>query len=460
MKPVSLIVKNIGPIGDASIPFAYPLIMFYGEPRAGKTTILNCIRWVCGGGYPEDVLKHGAQEGKIALTLDHATISREFYRAADGAVKDRGVVLVRDGAIVKKPVAEIAKLLNPFLLNQDHFRQMGETERKQFLVSVLGVKTDDLDGEAVKVEADARDLRSKIKGYGDIDLTPVKPVDMTALREARTKIVVSHAKKAQVWRAELAKVEADHQAEVERINAENAAGIAHNAACGVLVKKIADAQSDITELESRLATRRENLKDYQAALKANPELPLKVIPSAPITTELRARINTPPDTAKLDADISAAAANEVRYQQYQAAVAREQQRQNDRGELVKLEARTKEIKGERVARLASVSVSSGIAELSFDDAGNVVYEGTQMGMLSTSQVMRLQKKLEGLYPEGLGLSIVDRAESMGRSVFEFVAMAQERHSTILATVVGEKPADIPENVGVFMVEAGKVTKEN
>ena len=45
MKPTKLVIKNIGKIADETIAIDKPLILFYGEIKQGKTTILNCVRW-------------------------------------------------------------------------------------------------------------------------------------------------------------------------------------------------------------------------------------------------------------------------------------------------------------------------------------------------------------------------------------------------------------------------------
>ena len=92
----------------------------------------------------------------------------------------------------------------------------------------------------------------------------------------------------------------------------------------------------------------------------------------------------------------------------------------------------------------------------FDETGDFTYDGTQAGMLSTSQLMQLSSELSALYPEGLGVELLDGAESLGKSVFEFVNRAKAENKTILATIVGERPAKVPENIGVFVVEEGKV----
>lgn len=71
MKPTKLIIRNIGKIaGETIIEINKPLILFYGEIKQGKTTILNSVRWVCGGEFPDDIITHGAKEGDIELHFD------------------------------------------------------------------------------------------------------------------------------------------------------------------------------------------------------------------------------------------------------------------------------------------------------------------------------------------------------------------------------------------------------
>jgi len=45
MKVTHIKIKNIGIIADQKITIDKPLIIFYGETRQGKTTILNCVRY-------------------------------------------------------------------------------------------------------------------------------------------------------------------------------------------------------------------------------------------------------------------------------------------------------------------------------------------------------------------------------------------------------------------------------
>ena len=121
-----------------------------------------------------------------------------------------------------------------------------------------------------------------------------------------------------------------------------------------------------------------------------------------------------------------------------------------------MEARQAQIKAEKTAKLAAVTDESGIAGLKFDVDGNFTYKGTTASMLSTSEIMELSSQLSACYPPGFSIEMIDRGESLGESIYDFIKRAQDEDKTILATIVGEKPAKVPANVGVFVVKDGKL----
>src|ERR1035437_8210746 len=189
IKPTQLVIKNIGKLaGEQIIEINKALILFYGEIRQGKSTILNCVRWVCGGEFPDDIITHGAKEGSIELRFDGGMIGRSFYKPKEGATKARPVVFVRNGKPVPSPVTEIKRFLNPFLLDQDFLRNKTELERKQYFTDLFAVDTTELDTELFNSQRDAQQLRAKISGYGEIDLTKVEAVDIEAAKTELAKI--------------------------------------------------------------------------------------------------------------------------------------------------------------------------------------------------------------------------------------------------------------------------------
>jgi DNA repair exonuclease SbcCD ATPase subunit len=186
MRATSIEAKNIGILEDVTIAIDKPLMAFYGEPMQGKTTILNCVRWVMGGPFPPDIIRHGAAEAFIQFKADDAgvpvVIRREFYRGKDQATKSREIVFTRAGVPVKSPVTEIKKFLNPFLLDQGYFASMSALERGRYLVQLFGVDTSEEDKAIAEAARKAQELRITVKAYGTIDTTRVEAVDVAAMQ--------------------------------------------------------------------------------------------------------------------------------------------------------------------------------------------------------------------------------------------------------------------------------------
>ncbi len=428
MKVKKLIIKNIGIIADTTIELNKPLIIFYGEIMQGKTTILNAVRWAFGGSYPEDIIRHGEKNASVLLELDSGSISREWYIAKDGTTKVREINFIRDGKMVKgRVVDEIKKLLNPFLLDQDYLRKMSELERSRYFVDLFGVDTSEIDMDISKCESLARDLRIKVKMYGEIDLTEFKEVNPLPLI------------------SELNSVRQRHQQATEETQKENRAIDNHN-------RKVEEAELDVNECNSSITELMEKIIDLQNKrdnalvwLKANP---VKQQIPAPI----------PPDLESLETKIREVMATNVKVEQYQKNLKSSLDKHADEKMISDLEANLRDLKKAKIAKLTDISDSCKIKGLSFDDSGNFTYQGTSAGMLSGSQIMRLSEELSNLYPKDLGIGLIDRAESLGKSVFLLIDRAKEEEKTILATVVGEKPAEIPDEVGVWIVEKGEVNE--
>lgn len=462
MKVLSLTIKNVGLIADTTIKFDKPLILFFGAIQNGKTTILNAVRWCFGGAVPSALIRHGAREASVCLEFEEdagkGSITREWYINKEQQLATRGVTFIRAGKVVPKPVDAIKMLLNPFLLNQNHLQEMGEVERKRFFTELFHVDTKELDGELLTAAREASELRTKIKMYGDIDLTPVEKPNVTALREKLSSVKIKHAGEVKRWRAELAEIQAKHQAELQDVARQNEEITKSNRNRSQMVSGIESALAEIVDLEKRIEELRGRVASWQAALEETPERGLIVTPDAPDTSALEAKIATQPDTAELEAQISNAAAQEVRYENHQKALARAKARTEDELKLVALEKRQREIKAAKTAKLKGIGESSGVPGLAFDEEGEFSYQGTAAGMLSTSQLMELSTLLSGLYPPGFGIDLLDRAESLGTSIFKYVDRAKAEGKTILATIVGEAPAEVPENIGVYVVEAGKVSE--
>lgn len=455
MKPTKLIIKNIGKIADESIDINQPLILFYGEIKQGKTTILNCVRWICGGEFPDDIISHGAKDGLIELHFDGGMISRSFYRAKDLTTKARPVVFVKNGKPVQSPVAEIKRLLNPFLLDQDFLRNKTELERKQYFTELFAVDTTALDTELFNSQRDAATLRAKISGYGEIDLTPVHAVNIAGAQSELQAIKSEYATQKAALETEFQSLQDGWQAACEATDKKNQAINEANSKVDQSTQQARGINSEIERLQARIVELQNQLKGIEIGAKS----PLYNRPAAPDRAPIQQKLlEIVPDTSKLEKLIQDAGATNVKAGIYAQNKARAEQKRLDEESLAAMEKRQREIKAEKQTKLQTISQSSGIKGLSFDESGNFIYDDTTAGMISDSQIMRLSSELSALYPDGFGLDLIDRAESLGKSIFEFVDKAKAENKSILATIVGERPAKVPADIGVFVVNDGKISE--
>lgn len=456
MKIKSITVSNIGKIKDETIILNKALILLYGEILQGKSTLLNSVRWACGGEFPPDIIRHGQDEARVELAFDGGTIERTWYRGKEGTktvTKARPITFVIDGKPVKSPVSELKRFLNPFLLDQDFLRKKNDVDRKAFFTELFGVDTKDLDIENFNKGQEASKLRGKISGYGIIDLVEVKRVDVTDLQAKLSEVRSNYSSKKSTLETELQNLTNGWEAACENVDAENDKirssnndVIRHNTQRQDILDAIESHKAQIKRLEAQVA---------EMPVKTEAALLLK--PAAPDRTDIQKRLLAiVPDTTELERQISEAGATNVRAEQYEKNLERHKQLKADEEALAALEKRQREIRVEKRAKLKTVTDTCGIAGLEFDDEGEFKYDATTSDMLSDSQIIKLSAELSNLYPAGLGISCLDRAESLGKSIFDYVDLAKKNNSTILATIVGEKPAKVPEDVGVFVVVEGEL----
>ena len=460
MKVNKLTIENIGMIAKEVIPINEPLVVFYGDIRQGKTTILNSVRWVLGGGFPDDIIRHGQQNASIQLEAAQdgkpILIRREWYTGKDGTVKAREIQYTINGQVQQKPVQKLALFLNPFMLNQSHFSDMNELARSRYLVDLFGVDTSTEDNAIAANKKEAQDLRAKVKGYGEIDLTPVPETDTEALKKRLNARRQEHAESVAVARIELKALQTAYNANVAVIDKEAEAVRVHNKKHEQLTEANREDRAAIKELQARIDKIEHSIAVRDAWLDDNKAKTEPARPDPLDTKAIDARINAIADTGDLEAAINAATANDVRREQYVKNVARAEARDADNGKILELDRENDRLRNSKIAKLAEYSEKCGVPGLSFDENGSFLFEGSTPGMISTSQVMRLSEYLSELYPEGFGISLIDRGESLGKSVFDLVDRAKKDDRNILVTVVGEKPAKIPEDVGVFVVENGEL----
>ena len=443
MNKGKLEVKNLGIIEDVVVNIDKPLVIFYGDCLQGKTTLLNAIRLLFGGAFPDDLLRHGEEEGYAQLSTDTFSLRREWYRGKkDSIVKARALIFIRNGEIVKEPFDEIRKLINPFMLNQNYLIDMNEPDRNKFLLDLMGADTTDIDTRIEAVESRAKDLRAEIRGFGAVDVTPVPQA------EGEDEVRNEMRQRTNAWQAQCITIR-ERNAGVEQIVRTRS----HlQQRLEAVESNVRGTTSTVERLKTELATAEEQLKSF-TAMAEEVKAKLQILPVDACVLEA-----TPPqpDVSDLTERLSNIKASRVQYEAWQERVKRHASQEARKAELETQIEALRKMRAERVAALGKLNEACKIEGLRFNEAGDLFYEDTSAGMLSTSQLMRLSSALSSLYPKGLGLELLDRGESLGTSIYRYIDRAKNEALTVLATVVGEKPAIVPEDVGVFVVEAGKV----
>ena len=444
MNKGKLEVKNLGIIEDVVVNIDKPLVIFYGDCLQGKTTLLNAIRLLFGGAFPDDLLRHGEEEGYAQLSTDTFSLRREWYRSKkDGAVKARALIFIRNGEIVKEPFDEIRKLINPFMLNQNYLVDMNEPDRNKFLLDLMGADTTDIDTRIEAAESRAKDLRAEIRGFGAVDVTPAPQA------ESEDEVRNEMRQRTNAWQAQCIVVRERNANIEQQIRTRSHLQQRLEA----VETNVRETTNTVERLKAELAVAEEQLKNF-TAMAAEAKAKLSALP---ILGDGALEATPPqPDVSDLTERLSNIKASRVQYEAWQERVKRHASQEARKAELETQNEALRKMRAERVAALGKLNEACKIEGLRFNEAGDLFYEDTSAGMLSTSQLMRLSSALSSLYPKGLGLELLDRGESLGTSIYRYIDRAKNEALTVLATVVGEKPAIMPEDVGVFVVEAGKI----
>jgi DNA repair ATPase RecN len=451
MKIKSLTIKNIGIIPDQIIEINKPLTLFYGDIKQGKTTILNCVRWCFGGSFPKDIIRHGESEGLITLLLDNGSISRSFYVNKEGETVSRPQTIIINNQ--SKQVKDLKMFLNPFLLKQSYLEDLKDNERPKYILELFDIDTTEIDNKILTKETEASNLRAKIKGYGEINSIPVEKPDFEILEaekkkiqnsidEQKSSVAATNSELKSKWNAEKQKALEEiikfnnEQKNLSKTieNANTLLGIITKSVLGTILEKCFDVDCAKRTIEALPKPVEEKL------LIVNIPEPTYAVVDTCILTEIDQKINE----AKIQ---------QVKYESYLKDKTRQDAKAKDQSDLKNLELSIKELRQQKLLKLSEIN--GKIEGLEANEKG-LFFENTSFDMLSTSQIMNLSSQLSSFYPEGFGIELIDHGESLGKSIFEFVKRAEKEEKTILATIVGEKPAIVPENIGVFVIENGKL----
>lgn len=424
MKIQRLQIQNIGILTDVDIEINKPLIVFFGDIRQGKTTILKAIKLLFGGTFSDDIIKHGEDEAYVKLTFDNGAIRREFYRTKQNTIASRPITFVMDNEVVTKPVETLKKIINPFQLNQNHFIDMSYKDKAAFLIELFGVDTRTIDEEIDSLASQAQEIRKTIKlnGFADVpEIASKEPVDISMLEKKRQTMYEVYQKESQ------------------EINS-------HNQKASHIEWSISELDNEKTRLESELKKALDMVAKCEKALKQNAKQKSQIVPlekkSIPVL-----------NLSSIDDQIEEARKHNNLLKRVIDAETHNKAQEDRETELKKVTAEIKELRDSKLKQLKDSSLVEG---LEFTEDGDFYYQDTKSDMLSDSMQMELSAKLSALYPKGLQLEMIDRGESLGSSIYDLIDNAIKNERTILVTKVGERDPQIPNDVGVYVVEGGVV----
>lgn len=438
IKLKSIEIHNIGIIGHFKEEINKPLTIFFGKPEQGKSTIIETLPLACGGTYSKDILKHGASEGFTHWIFNNASVKREFYLGKDGTIKDKPIKCVINGEI--SCVTELKKLLNPFLLDPNFYSNKSVLEKNRFFLKMFKVDLSMLNKEEKDLKDKAASLNANIKAYGEIDIEEVKQ------GESIDGLV---AKKENINKEYDEKVKANNKVN-GNIQEHNNKIVFHKNKINDICEEILSKKKEIELLGQQIKHLEANMDDISKWLIYNPQKsPLPAIPF--------------PDHKEIDEQIRKSITQDGLYAQYQERIKKYKDKQKEEESLKILNKKILNNRADKLKKLAEANKTCNIAGLIFNEEGQATFDGFSLDMISKSQEIRLSKELESLYPPGLGIELVDGAESLGfhigTNVQVFVDRAKSENKTILATVVSDSMAKLPDEVGVFIVKDGIAEKK-
>jgi hypothetical protein len=498
MQLKSIQVQNLGPIEDKIITINKPLTVILGQPEVGKSTILKAVVWAGGGEFPDDILRHGCEEGFVELVFDRATIRREFYRSKDKSTKARPLEFVLDNQVQKSPVEKVQALLNPFILDPKFFEKKNEKDRRLYLIEVLGVDTSAEDKEISELTKTAQNMRQCVDRLGErTAVAPCEAPDTPTLLAQKDKAIAdwqtglraAQARKQEINTNDLrlkelgrsvvtAHMRGQEQADdLAKLTAEaetTAMGDVRAEYDKIRMEARQKAEAEIKVIEARLAKELQNTEGLcEAALRgtksrfemgranaqkgidrANAEI--EELQNQIIVVPVLEPIAEPVlDTTDIDSMIAAAGQQQANHLAYVAYKTWQTDKNNAQANLRQAVTQLEEKREAKRKKLAELADTCPIKGMTFDTDGNPVFEGTTMDMLSDSQAQRLSSAIAALYPEGIGLEIVDGGERFGKRIVEYVDYALANKRNVLMSVVGDTLAVDNDGIGVFVIEGNK-----
>jgi len=182
-------VQNVLGIRLAEVKFDADggLIVIGGENGAGKSSLLDALRWALDGVKPKgkEMLRHGADKGTVVIELAGEVIEIKRSVTEKGAyLKATGA----NGAEIKSPQKVLDALIGTFGIDPTEFLLMTAEQQAKRVQEVMGVDFSDLDAEHKRLFEErtianrrVRDAEGELRNLPRPDGAPVEPVILSDL---------------------------------------------------------------------------------------------------------------------------------------------------------------------------------------------------------------------------------------------------------------------------------------
>jgi chromosome segregation ATPase len=184
-------VQNVLGIRLAEVKFDPDggLIVVGGENGAGKSSLLDALRWALDGSKPKgkELLRRGADKGTVIVELAGEVVEIRRSVTAKGAyVKATGA----NGAEIKAPQKVLDALVGTFGIDPTEFLTMNDEQQSKRVQEVMGVDFTDLDAEHKRLFEErtianrrVRDTEGELRNLPHTDGPAVEPVVLSELVE-------------------------------------------------------------------------------------------------------------------------------------------------------------------------------------------------------------------------------------------------------------------------------------
>lgn len=233
---VALEVENVKRLKVVRIrPDGAPLVVVGGDNEQGKSTLLDSIEMLLGGGrhVPAEPLRHGETDGRIFGEFSNGLVAeRKFWPGGTSLTLRQG----RRGKPLSGPQGVLDELYNELAFEPLDFLDERPPEQTAIMMRALGLDFSDLEQEHAETFEERRVVNAKIKSLKG------------AIEEA---VRYPNAPKAEVSIAELAE-------ELKQAHETNNAHTAHQSDLAKLRSEAADADAKQLRL----------WQEFQEAVKA------------------------------------------------------------------------------------------------------------------------------------------------------------------------------------------------